>query len=201
METYFAIGQVTPKALVCFMLMKIVPRHLNETKQYQSLDYFAFREKLVEVFKEPDLATVYLNALESLSRTRDEFISDYMHRARLLVLKAHPHLADGSRERILITSILIRLYDRQLASSFVVVKIETDANAEQLAAQGEAVRRDQRSRRSTNNFLPDGASGLYLQFFKDPTDAEPLEEEKEVLIAALGTLNPPRRNFNSSSDP
>ena len=39
------------------MLMKIVPRHLNKIKQYQSLDFLAFREKLVEVFEEPDLAT------------------------------------------------------------------------------------------------------------------------------------------------
>ena len=92
------------------MLMKIVPRHLNEIKQYQSLDYLSFREKLVEVFEEPDLATAYLNALASLSQTRDESISDYMHRARLLVLKAHPDLAHDPRERILITSFLLGLY-------------------------------------------------------------------------------------------
>ena len=67
METYFTIGQVPPEAFVSFMLMKIVTRHLNETKLYQSLDYLAFREKLVEVFEEPNLATAYLNALASLS--------------------------------------------------------------------------------------------------------------------------------------
>ena len=76
METYFTIGQVPPEAFVGFMLMKIVPRHLNELKQYQSLDYLGFRKKLVEVFEEPDLATAYLNALASLSQTRYESISD-----------------------------------------------------------------------------------------------------------------------------
>ena len=69
METYFTIGKVPPEAYVGFMLMKIVPRHLNEIKQYHSLDYLAFREKLVEVFEEPDLATAYHNALASLSQT------------------------------------------------------------------------------------------------------------------------------------
>ena len=123
METYFTIGQVPPEAVVGFILMKIVPRHLNDLKQYQSLDYLGFREKLVEIFEKPDLATAYLNALASLSQTRDKSISDYMHRTRLLVLKAHPELAHASRERKLITSFLLWLYDRQLASSLAVVKI------------------------------------------------------------------------------
>ena len=117
METYLTIGQVPPEAFVGFMLMKIVPRHLNEITQYQSLNYRGFLKKFVEVFEEPDLATAYLNALASLSQTRDESISDYMHRARLLVLKAHPDLAHASRERILITSFLLGLYDRRPSPS------------------------------------------------------------------------------------
>ena len=35
METYFTIGQVPLESFVGFMLMKIVPRYLNEIKQYQ----------------------------------------------------------------------------------------------------------------------------------------------------------------------
>ena len=155
-ETYFTIGQVPSKAFGGFMLMKIVPKHLIEIKQYQTLDYLEFREKLVEVFEEPDMATAYLNALCSLSQTREETISEYMHRARLLVLKAHPDLGHLPRKRIMITSFLLSLYDRQLASTLAVVKIQTAADAERLAAEGEAVRREQRSRRSMNNFLPDG---------------------------------------------
>ena len=56
MKTYYTIGQVPPEAFVGFMLMKIVPWHLNEIKKYQSLEYLDFRERLVEVFEEPDLA-------------------------------------------------------------------------------------------------------------------------------------------------
>ena len=122
------------------MLMKIVLRHLNEIKQYQSLDYLAFREKLVDVFEEPDFATAYLNALAGLSQTRDESISVYMHFARLFVIKAHPDLAHAPRESILIRSFLLGLYDRQLASSLAVIKIQTAADAERLATEDEAVR-------------------------------------------------------------
>ena len=100
-ETYFTIGQVRPEAFVGFMMINIVFRHLNEIKQYQSLNYLGFRKKLVQVFKKPDLAT---DALASLSQARDESNPDYMHRARLLVIKANPDLAHDSRERILIIS-------------------------------------------------------------------------------------------------
>ena len=51
METYFTVGQVPPEAFVGLMLIKIVPKHLNEIKEYQNLDYLAFREKLLEVFE------------------------------------------------------------------------------------------------------------------------------------------------------
>ena len=80
-----------------------------------------------------------------------------MHRARLLVIKANPDVAHAPSKRIPITSFLLKLYDRQLASSLAVVKILTAADAERLAAEGEAVRREQRPRRSTSNFLPEGA--------------------------------------------
>ena len=83
METYYTIGQGPPDTFVGFMLMKLVPRHLNEIKQYQSLDYLGFREKLVEVFEKPDLATANLNALASLSQTRDESISACILRMHL----------------------------------------------------------------------------------------------------------------------
>ena len=200
METYFKIGQVSPEAYVGFMLMKIVPRHFNKIMQYHSLDYLSFREKLVEVFEEPDLTTAYLNALANLSQTRDEFISDYMHRARLLVIKAHLNLAHAPRERILITRFLLGLHDRQLASSLAVVKIQTSADAERLAAEGEAVRRDQRPRRSTSNFLCEGACAPESDDQGEPSDAGSLDEEEEELTAALGIANP-RKAFNPIGKP
>ena len=87
--------------------------------------------------------------------------SNDMHRSRLLVLKSHHDLAHLPRERILITSLFFWLYHRQLAASIAVIKIQTAADAERLAAQGEAVGRDQQSRWSNNNFLPEG-EGEYL---------------------------------------
>ena len=80
MESYFTIGQVPLEAFVGFMLMKIVSKHLNEIKEYQNLDYLAFRKKLLEVFEEPDMATAYLNALSTVTQDREETISEYMHR-------------------------------------------------------------------------------------------------------------------------
>ena len=112
METHFQIDQVPSESFVPFMMMKIHARHLNEIKAHKALEYLPFREKLLEVFQEPDLATAHLNALSSISQAREESISDYMHRARLLVLKAHQDLAHGARERILITSFLSGLADR-----------------------------------------------------------------------------------------
>ena len=76
-----------------------------------------------------------------------------MLRARLLVLKAHPNLAHPDRERILVTSFLIGFYDRQLAASLAVARIQNAANVERLAVEGEAVRHDQRSRRFNLNLL------------------------------------------------
>ena len=91
-----------------------------------------------------------------------------MHRARLLVLKDHPDLAHAPRERILITSLFLGLYNRQLASSLAVVKIQTAADTERLAAEGEAVRRDQRSRRSTTMFLLNEANDQTFEVLKEP---------------------------------
>ena len=43
---------------------------------------------------------------------------------------------------------MLRLYDKQLTASLAVVKVQTASVAERLAAEGEAVRRDQKSRKS-----------------------------------------------------
>ncbi len=93
------------------------------------------------------MATAYLSALATVTQDRDETILEYMHRVQLLVLKAHPNLEHSARERILITSFLLGLHDKQLAASLAVVKVQTAAEAERLAAEGEAVRRNQKSRK------------------------------------------------------
>ena len=68
------------------------------------------------------MATAYLGALAAVAQDREETISEYMHRVRLLVLKAHPTLDYTAGERILITSFMLGLHDRQLAAFLAVVK-------------------------------------------------------------------------------
>ena len=124
------------------MLMKIIRKHLNEIKEYQNLDYLEFREKLLEVIEEPDMATAYREALAAVTQDLEKTISEYMHRVWLLVLKVLPTLEQAAHERILITSFMLGLHDRQLAANLAVVKVQTTAEAERLAAEGEVVRRD-----------------------------------------------------------
>ncbi len=193
METYFTVGQVPPEAFVGFMLMKIVPKHLNEIKEYQNVDYLAFREKLLEVFEEPDMATAYLGALASVAQDREETISEYMHRVRLLVLKAHSTLEHTARERIFITSFMLGLHDRQLAASLAVVKIQTAAEAERLAAEKEVVRRDQKSRKYTGNYVLPTVSNTEPEEYEEESNLSEMEAEED-LMAALSDLKNRRGN-------
>ena len=171
--------------------MNIVPKYLNKIKEFQNLDYLAFQEKLLEVFNEPDMATAYLNALATETQGRAETISEYMHRVRLLVLKAHPNLEHLARERILITSFMLRLNDKQLAASLSVVKVKRATEAEQRAAEGETVRRDQESRKSSGNyFLPSTSREPESKNDKDLN----LSEEEEELMATLADLKARRGN-------
>lgn len=59
------------------MLMNIVPSNLNKIKNYQNLDYMAFREKLLEVFEEPDMATTYLGALAAVTHDQKKHLEIY----------------------------------------------------------------------------------------------------------------------------
>lgn len=70
-ETYFTICHVQPEVCIMSMLMKIVTKHLNEIKKYQNFDYLAFREKLLEMFEEPDMATAYLRARAAMAKDRE----------------------------------------------------------------------------------------------------------------------------------
>ena len=115
-----------------------------------------------------------------------------MHRARLLVLKAHPDLAHGARERILITSFLTGLADRQLAASLAVAKITSSSDAEKLAAEGESVRKEQRSRKAYMNYIPERPSceDPEEDYDNDPEDADDPDsgDGEDDIAAAIGAL-------------
>ena len=130
------------------------------------------------------MATAYLNALATVTQDREQTILEYMQPVRLLVLKAHPNLEHSASERILITSFMLGLHDKQLAASLAVVKVQTAAKAERLAAEGEAVRRDQKSRKSSGNYLLHSISREFES--EDEEDLNPSKEEKkEELMATL----------------
>lgn len=62
-----------------------------------------------------------------------------MHRTILLVLEAHIDLAHARRKRILITRYFSTSTIFNSCLCFAVIKIQTAANAERLAAENEAV--------------------------------------------------------------
>ena len=139
------------------------------------------------------MATAYLNALATVTQDREETISEYMHQIRLLVLKAHQKLEQLARERIINTSFMLELHDKQLAASFAVVKVQTAAEAERLAAESEALRRDQKSRKASGKyFLPSTNREPESSNEEDLNMSE--EEEEKELMATLANLKARRAN-------
>ena len=104
METYFNISSLKKKSYVGFMLQRIAHPYFNEAVIYQDLRYLDFREKLIEVFGEPNMATARMQDLSRASQEVGESIGYYMNRMRLLVMRAHPDLSHKERERILISN-------------------------------------------------------------------------------------------------
>ena len=104
------------------------------------------------------------------------------------MLMAHFTLEHSARERILITSFMLGLHDKQLAASLAVVKVQTAAQAERLAAEGEAVRRDNKTKTSSGYYLlPLVRNNEPVK--EDEGDLNLSEEEDETkLIAALADL-------------
>lgn len=58
-----------------------------------------------------------------------------MLRARLLVIKAHPNVAHPARERIIVISFLIGLYNRQLAASLALARIQNAVDVESVLSR------------------------------------------------------------------
>ena len=88
METYFYISSLKPKSYVGFMLQKIAHPYFKEAVVIKDLRYFDFREKLIEMFGEPDMATARMQDLPRASQEVGESIGDNMKKMRLLVVRA-----------------------------------------------------------------------------------------------------------------
>ena len=177
-----------PDADIGFIQTKIAAKHLTEVRPYQTLDHLAFREKLIEICDQTDLATAYLSQLNGILQDRDETISNFMIRVRNLVIKAHPEADQATRDRILISSFTLGLYDRQLASNLSLAKVATKQDAERLAAERESMR--QHSRRSNCNVASE-VTRPPEELDEVPQDEDndgPRSEEKEKgdVSAAIG---------------
>ena len=144
METYFNTSSLKPKSYVGFMLQKIAHWYFKEAVVYKDLRYFDFREKLIEVFGEPDMATARMQDLSRASQEVGESIGDYMKRMRLLVMRAHPDLSHKERERILISNFQLCLRDKELATSLAIATLATSAEAERKATKGESAKKNAR---------------------------------------------------------
>ena len=155
METYFGISSLKPDAYVGFMLNKIALPFFKEMAPFKDLPYLDFREKLVEVFGEPDMATARLHELRRAEQQYGEPIGDYMNRLRLLVMRAHPELSHKERERILVPNFILGLRDHELSTSLTMASVSSSADAERRATEGESARRNARNKRSYSNFLPE----------------------------------------------
>ena len=141
---------------------------------FKDLEYLEFREKLVEVFGEPDMATARLHKLKKAEQQYGETIAKYMNRLRLLVLRAHPDLSHKDRDRILTTEFVSGRRDHKLLMALSMASIQSSADAERKATEGESVRRNAKSKKSAYthclpeqpekqlgdpNGEPDGAAG------------------------------------------
>ena len=182
METYFGISSLKPNAYVGFMLQKIAQPYFKEMSPYKELAYFDFREKLIEVFGEPDMATARIHELRRAEQQYGEPISDYMNRLRLLVMRAHPELSHKERERILVPSFILGLRDHELSTSLTMASVTSSAEAERRATEGESARKNARSRRSYSNYLPE-PSEVPNETAEVP---ETFEESGEDTCAAFG---------------
>ena len=182
METYFGISSLKPRDYVGFMLQKIAQPYFKEMSPFKDLAYFDFREKLIEVFGEPDMATARIHELRRAEQQYGEPISEYMNRLRLLVMRAHPELSHKERERILVPSFILGLRDHELSTSLTMASVTSSAEAERRATEGESARRNARSKRSYANYLPE-PSEVPNETAGVP---ETCEEPSEEACAAFG---------------
>ena len=91
-ELYFETSNFRTKAYVGFILQKIAHPYFKEAVVYKKMRYLDFREKLIEVFGERDMAIARVLELSKACQEVGESIGDYMNRMRLLIMSAHPDL-------------------------------------------------------------------------------------------------------------
>lgn len=97
-ETYFMTSQIPVERMVNIMVKKIAPNQFDEFRPYIQFVYLEFREKLFEVFGDHDTIHAKLQENSRVVQFRDESIADYMHRVRMLEIRAHHDVRRSEQE-------------------------------------------------------------------------------------------------------
>ena len=188
MEAYFKAARIPIDCWVGLMVTKIEARFFNEVSELvePNGDYFKFRRRLIRVFEEPDAIQAYMQELNRARQDRDEPISDYMSRVRLLVIRAHRFATHAQREEYLISAFTNGLYDGQLALHIATVNPSTSSEAERIALAGESMRKEFRSRKSTGAYPLKEEEVRYSGEDEDEPeeeDEQEIDEEDEAAMA------------------
>lgn len=136
------------------------------------------------MFGKPDTIHVKLQELSRVIQYRDESIADYMHRVRMLVIRAHRDIPRAEQERILVSNFIRGLLDKKLAIYLATLNPTSSLEAERIATSGDAMISEQRARQ------PFGA-------YTETETEEPEEDESEEACAAAAEPAATGRRFNS----
>ena len=142
METFFMAARSPPSSFVGEMLQRIHPKHFDEVRPHIGLKYFEFREKLFEIFEEPDLIFTWLQQLNRIHQDREETVSTYMDRVRRLVLKAYRKSSPEEQERMLVGHFTTGLADPTLREHLFTASPKSASDALKMATASEANRTD-----------------------------------------------------------
>ena len=194
MESYFETNNFRPKAYVGFILQKIAHLYFKEAVVYKNMRYFDFREKLIDVSKERDLATARLLEMSKACQDVGKSIDDYINRMRLLIMRAHPEMGHKVRKRILITSFQLGLRDQDLSASLAIASITMSAETERRATEDESAREHARIKKSYTNYLSTDHSEEQFEDQAAGYDPGGYKEGGEDIAAAFNEQHGYRRN-------
>ena len=136
------------------MITNINGQHFDEVNplRIRGGGYRAFRKRLWKLFREPDASYAYEQELKRVHQERDETITDFMNRVRLVATKACRDDSLKQREKRIISTFIGGLQDSQIALQFAGRKPHSSAEAERVALSAEATRKELRSRKTAGAY-------------------------------------------------
>lgn len=138
---------------------------------------------MFDILIEPDTIDAKLQELSRNVRCRGELIADYMHRVKMLVIRAHRDVLRLEQERIFVLNITRSLFDKKLAIYLATVNPTSSLEAERIATICYAMIAEQKARKRYN---------LYCSISVD--DEEKFDVEDYICAAGMEQ----RPKFNRS---